>query len=256
MSFPLRSRLELESAVTAALRQVLPLAGAKGFRLCRPTADRCVVLRNRTDSTGGGESLECASRNAPPRDASKRASRRPWRTNNRYRGVHAMTSGFFSSVAGRNAKRRVRSEGRPFRSTLARALTAIAVAAIAFGVHAAPKAPLSISPPRIELSTSNPSIVVTVHNDDVRAAMVVRMQPMRWTQGGIAPHYESTPDVIATPDAFVVAPGETKSVQVDLLSSANSIPGRDFQLFWMAQTAPPEAAAEAEAQAGDKRAAP
>ena len=101
-----------------------------------------------------------------------------------------------------------------------------------------PPAPLSIAPARIELSARTPTVVVTVHNDDTRRAMVVFLQPMIWTEDGIAPHYALTSDVIAKPATLTVAPGTTQAVQVELQSTAVNLSGQDFQLFWQARAEP------------------
>jgi hypothetical protein len=101
-----------------------------------------------------------------------------------------------------------------------------------------PRAPVSVSPAQIELSARTPTIVVTVHNDNPLMAMVVLLQPMIWTEDGIAPHYASTADVIVTPATLTVAPGTTQAVQVELQSTAASLSGRDFQLFWQARAEP------------------
>lgn len=95
-----------------------------------------------------------------------------------------------------------------------------------------------MSPARIDLSDSAPRVLVTVHNDDVRSAMVVNMQPMVWTRTGVASHYELTSDVVARPATIVVAPGATRTVEVDLLSAAGTLHGECFRLFWQAQSEP------------------
>lgn len=101
-----------------------------------------------------------------------------------------------------------------------------------------PPAPVSVSPGQIELSARTPTVVVTVRNDDNRMAMVVFLQPMVWTQEGIAPHFALTSDVIAKPATITVAPGTTQAIRVELESTAVNLSGRDFQLFWQAQAEP------------------
>jgi hypothetical protein len=144
-----------------------------------------------------------------------------------------------------------RSDARRHRLAVGQALTGLALAAIAFCAQGAtdssieparaslPPAPLSMSPALIELSASTPRVVVSVHNDDIHRAMFVRMQPLMWTQDGTAPHYELTPDVIARPAAFVVAPGATQVLEVELRSSIDNLLGQDFKLFWQAQAEQP-----------------
>lgn len=101
-----------------------------------------------------------------------------------------------------------------------------------------PPAPVSFSPARIELSARNPTVVVTVRNDDTRLAMVVLLQPSIWTDDGIAPHYALTSDVIAKPATITVAPGTTQAVRVELQSTTVSLSRQDFQLFWQARGEP------------------
>jgi hypothetical protein len=158
-----------------------------------------------------------------------------------------MTNRSFRSDAGPEAERRgLRSRESHLRA-FGQALTGIAlgfmsVCALAATdlptvptrLTAAPP-PLSISPARIKLSGRTPTVVVTVHNENQSMAMVVQLQPMIWTEGGIAPHYELTSDVIATPATITVAPGATKAVQVALQSAATVPHGQDFQLFWQAR---------------------
>lgn len=100
------------------------------------------------------------------------------------------------------------------------------------------RAPVSVSPGRIELSASAPTVMVTVHNDNPRMAMVVVLQPMIWTEDGIAAHYALTSDVIAAPATLTVAPGTTQAVQVELQSTAANLSGQDLQLFWQARAEP------------------
>ena len=107
---------------------------------------------------------------------------------------------------------------------------------------ALPPAPLPLSPARIELSDRTPRVVVAVRNDDNQTARFVHMQPMIWSQDGIAPHYELTPDVVAQPASLVVAPGATRTVVVELRSSTRGLLGADFQLFWQAHAQPPSPA--------------
>lgn len=167
---------------------------------------------------------------------------------------------FLRNDANRNKER---SAGRARRRgcLLGRAAAGLALAVVSLcaqgetqtilqGQASLRPAPLSMSPARIELSGNAPTVMVTVHNDDTRSAMFVRMQPMMWTRDGIAPHYELTPDVVAQPATFVVAAGATQTVEVNLLSSANLLSGSDFKLFWQAQAEP------AGWQIRDERAAP
>jgi len=148
-------------------------------------------------------------------------------------------------------KKSFHSDARRHRLAVRQALTGIALAVTSFCAQGAtdssiqparaslPPAPLSMSPARIELSASTRRVVVSVHNDDIRRAMFVRMQPMMWTQDSTAPHYELTRDVVAQPAEFVVAPGATQDLEVELRSSTDSLRGQDFKLFWQAQAEQP-----------------
>jgi len=173
-----------------------------------------------------------------------------------------MAIGFFCSEAGPIGNQDAGRDARRRGTVVVHVVAGMALAVASLCAHAETETivqqgrasmrptPLSMSPARIDLSEKTPTVMVTVHNDDLRSAMLVRMQPMMWTQDGIAPHYELTPDVVAVPATFVVPAGATQTVEVDLLSAANLASGRNFQLFWQAQAEP------AGSKMHDERAAP
>ena len=100
-----------------------------------------------------------------------------------------------------------------------------------------PPAPVSFSAARIELSAREPTFVVTVRNDDTRLAMVIRLQPMIWTEEGTS-HYALTSDVIAEPATLTVPPGTTQAVRVELRLTTVNLSNQDFELFWQARAEP------------------
>lgn len=174
-----------------------------------------------------------------------------------------MTTEPFRGNAGRSGE----SNGRPHKArclpALGQRLAGIALCLVSLCAQGAtdssnipaqvlvPPAPVSVYPARIELNARTPTVAVTVHNDNSRRAMVVVLQPMVWTEDGIAPHYALTSEVIAKPATFTVAPGTTQAVQVELQSTTVDLSGRDFELFWQARAEPLESTYKS-----DDRAAP
>jgi hypothetical protein len=173
-----------------------------------------------------------------------------------------MTTEYSHGDAGRIDGPRSRRNDQRRVPALARALAGIAVGLLALGAQAAtdssdakehayvPPSPVSVLPAHIELSAKAPTVVVTVHNDHQRTAMVVLLQPMIWTQDGIAPHYALTSDVVAVPATFTVPPGTTQAVEVELQATTQDLSGQDFQLFWQARAEP------VSTYTSDERAAP
>ena len=77
-------------------------------------------------------------------------------------------------------------------------------------------ASLEVDPIRVTLSAAQPIAALTVRNAGTRPAGL-HLQVMAWTQAGAADdHYAVTPELLATPPIFMLAPGAVQTVRVGL----------------------------------------
>lgn len=76
-------------------------------------------------------------------------------------------------------------------------------------------ASLEVNPVRLTLSAAQPVAALTVRNVGTQPAGL-HLQVMAWTQAGAADHYAATPELLATPPIFMLAPGAVQTVRVGL----------------------------------------
>ena len=74
---------------------------------------------------------------------------------------------------------------------------------------------LSVTPLRIELSSAQRSVALTVRNDGDQPA-VVQAQLVAWSQADDADRLEPTTDILASPPIFTVAPGASQILRIAL----------------------------------------
>ena len=79
----------------------------------------------------------------------------------------------------------------------------------------------SVSPVRIDLSGTQPTAVVTVHNNDA-APLLVQASTLSWAQPAGEESYAETKDILATPTVFTLPPDGDQIVRVALRRGADT----------------------------------
>ena len=97
-----------------------------------------------------------------------------------------------------------------------RAWHTTAGAALVAACAAANAANFTVTPVRVELSSMQRSVALTVRNDTSDEPVVVQLSTVAWSQKEGEDVYAPTTDVIATPPIFTLAPGATQVVRVGL----------------------------------------
>lgn len=89
---------------------------------------------------------------------------------------------------------------------------------------------LSVSPIRIDLSSAQRSVALTVRNDGDQAT-VVQAQLVAWSQADNEDRLEPTTDLLATPPIFTVAPGASQTLRIALRSPPDPARERSYRIL-------------------------
>lgn len=103
----------------------------------------------------------------------------------------------------------------------------------------APAGPFSIAPIRVELSGSQRTAVLTVHNDE-DAPMVVQATTLAWSQAAGEDRTEQTRDLLVTPPIFTLPPHGEQVVRVALRAAPDAARELDYRLLLAEVPGPPE----------------
>jgi fimbrial chaperone protein len=131
---------------------------------------------------------------------------------------------------------------QPFTQPLGKlARRAAAGVALAGACAVAQAANFTVTPVRVELSPTQPSVALTVRNDTSDAPVVVQLRTVAWSQKQGEDVYAPTTDVLATPPIFTLAPGATQVVRVGLRHPAASDREVSYRLYLREVPPPPKA---------------
>jgi fimbrial chaperone protein len=89
---------------------------------------------------------------------------------------------------------------------------------------------LSVSPIRIELSSAQRSVALTVRNDGDQPT-VVQAQLVAWSQADNDDRLEPTTDILASPPIFTVAPGASQIVRIALRRAPDAARERSYRVL-------------------------
>jgi fimbrial chaperone protein len=100
---------------------------------------------------------------------------------------------------------------------------------------------LSVTPIRIELSSTQRSVALTVRNDGDQPT-VVQAQLVAWSQADNDDRLEPTTDILASPPIFTVAPGASQVLRVALRRAPDAARERSYRVLVteVPGTPPPE----------------
>lgn len=102
-------------------------------------------------------------------------------------------------------------------------------------------ASLEVDPVRLTLSAAQPVAALTVRNAGTRPAGL-HLQVVAWTQVGPVDHYAATPELLATPPIFMLAPGAVQTVRVGLRRAVDPQRELAYRLYLreIPDTVPPD----------------
>jgi fimbrial chaperone protein len=89
---------------------------------------------------------------------------------------------------------------------------------------------INLSPTRIQLSVSEPSAVLRVHNQHTEPT-VIQLEAVDWQQDSSGDNYQPSKNLIATPTVFSLQPGESQLVRVGLRKPINKDTESAYRLF-------------------------
>jgi fimbrial chaperone protein len=89
---------------------------------------------------------------------------------------------------------------------------------------------LSVTPVRIELSSAQRSVALTVRNDGDQAT-VVEAQLVAWSQADDDDRLEPTIDILASPPIFTVAPGASQILRIALRRAPDAARERSYRVL-------------------------
>jgi len=89
---------------------------------------------------------------------------------------------------------------------------------------------LSVTPIRIELSSAQRSVALTVRNDGDQPT-VVQAQLVAWSQADDDDRLEPTTDVLASPPIFTVAPGAAQILRIALRRAPDAARERSYRVL-------------------------
>lgn len=89
---------------------------------------------------------------------------------------------------------------------------------------------LSVSPIRIDLSSAQRSVALTVRNDGDQST-VVQAQLVAWSQADNEDRLEPTTDILASPPIFTVAPGASQTLRIALRSQPDPARERSYRIL-------------------------
>jgi|CXWL01.1.fsa_nt_gi fimbrial chaperone protein len=89
---------------------------------------------------------------------------------------------------------------------------------------------ISVSPIRIDLSQAQRSVVLTVTNGGSQSA-VIQAQMMSWAQPGDREDLAPTPDIVASPPIFTIAPGASQLVRIFLRRAPDPVAETSYRVI-------------------------
>jgi len=89
---------------------------------------------------------------------------------------------------------------------------------------------INLSPTRIQLSASEPSAVLTLHNQYTEPT-IIQLETSAWHQDDSGDNYQPTQNLIATPTVFSLQPGERQLVRVGLRHLTDLDSEQAYRLF-------------------------
>ena len=89
---------------------------------------------------------------------------------------------------------------------------------------------LTVTPIRIELSSTQRSVALTVRNDGNQPT-VVQAQLVAWSQADNDDRLEPTTDILASPPIFTVAPGASQILRVALRRAPDAARERSYRIL-------------------------
>jgi fimbrial chaperone protein len=89
---------------------------------------------------------------------------------------------------------------------------------------------INLSPTRIQLSASQQSAVLTIHNQHTEST-VIQLEASDWQQDNSGDIYQPSHNLIATPTVFSLQPGESQLVRVGLRQPINKNTESAYRLF-------------------------
>jgi fimbrial chaperone protein len=89
---------------------------------------------------------------------------------------------------------------------------------------------LSVTPIRIDLSSAQRSVALTVRNDGDQTT-VVQAQLVAWSQADNDDRLEPTTDVLASPPIFTVAPGASQVLRIALRTAPDAARERSYRVL-------------------------
>ncbi|MDX2463821.1 MAG: molecular chaperone [Porticoccus sp.] len=89
---------------------------------------------------------------------------------------------------------------------------------------------INLSPTRIQLSASQQSAVLTIHNQHTEST-VIQLEASDWHQDDSGDNYQPSQNLIATPTVFSLQPGESQLVRVGLRRPINKNTESAYRLF-------------------------
>ena len=89
---------------------------------------------------------------------------------------------------------------------------------------------LSVTPIRIELSSAQRSVALTVGNDGDQPT-VVQAQLVAWSQADNDDRLEPTTDILASPPIFTVAPGASQILRIALRRAPDAARERSYRIL-------------------------
>jgi len=89
---------------------------------------------------------------------------------------------------------------------------------------------LTVTPIRIELSSAQRSVALTVRNDGNQPT-VVQAQLVAWSQADNDDRLEPTTDILASPPIFTVAPGASQILRVALRRAPDAARERSYRIL-------------------------
>src|SRR5205085_830701 len=136
----------------------------------------------------------------------------------------APTAGDLEALHGRSNHRRAVSQA--VHSRLAFSLV-VACLLVPFSVTAGS---LSVTPIRIELSSAQRSVALTVRNDGDQST-VVQAELVAWSQADNDDRLEATTDILASPPIFTVAPGASQILRIALRLAPDAARERTYRVM-------------------------
>jgi fimbrial chaperone protein len=98
---------------------------------------------------------------------------------------------------------------------------------------------LEVTPVRIDLSTAQRVVAVTVRNAGDRPS-VIQLLPQTWSQRDNADVLAATNDLLATPPIFTLAPGAEQIVRVGLRTPSTARAEQTYRLIFEEVPPPPD----------------